>query len=108
VSALTRKRCPFRPINALTRSIAATVQFGAIAKHRSATSRCPQQDQQQYYQQPAAYQQPVAAPPVPASAAASSGGSDPIAQLKQLADLTAQGVLTDEEFAAAKAKILAA
>jgi len=31
---------------------------------------------------------------------------DPIAQLKQLGELHAQGVLTDEEFAAQKAKIL--
>ena len=32
--------------------------------------------------------------------------ADPIEQLKQLADLHSQGVLTDEEFAAQKAKLL--
>jgi hypothetical protein len=45
--------------------------------------------------------EPAAAPP-PAAAA----GPDPIEQLKQLGDLHAQGVLTDEEFAAQKAKLL--
>jgi putative oligomerization/nucleic acid binding protein len=46
-------------------------------------------------------QQPEAAPPPPAAA-----GPDPIEQLKQLGELHAQGVLTDEEFAAQKAKLL--
>ena len=41
------------------------------------------------------------APPAPAEPA-----PDPIAQLKQLAALEDQGILTEEEFAAQKAKIL--
>lgn len=45
-------------------------------------------------------QQQAAAPPAAAEA------PDPIAQLKQLADLKNQGILTEEEFAAQKAKIL--
>ena len=49
------------------------------------------------------YQQEPAPAPAPAPAAA---GPDPIEQLKQLGDLHAQGVLTDEEFAAQKAKLL--
>jgi len=56
---------------------------------------------QQPYQQPPpqqAYQQP---PPQQAPAAS----SPMIDQLNQLADLHQQGVLTDEEFAAAKAKL---
>jgi len=59
-----------------------------------------QQDpyQQQYQQPPPQYQQP---PPEPAPAAS----SPMIDQLNQLADLHQQGVLTDEEFAAAKAKL---
>ena len=47
--------------------------------------------QQQYYQEPP----PQYAPP-----------PDPVAQLQQLADLRAQGALTDAEFEAQKGKIL--
>ena len=46
------------------------------------------------------YAAPPPPPPPPAP--------DPIAQLKQLAELKQQGILTDQEFAAQKAKILAA
>lgn len=49
---------------------------------------------------------PQGAPP-PAPPAAAPAGPDPIAQLKELGELHRQGVLTDEEFAAQKAKILA-
>jgi hypothetical protein len=56
------------------------------------------------YQQEAAYpQQEYAEPAAPAAA---PGGGDRIEQLKQLAALKEQGVLTDEEFAAEKARIL--
>jgi hypothetical protein len=41
--------------------------------------------------------------PAPAPAAPAA---DPIQQLKELGELRAQGILTDEEFAAQKAKIL--
>ena len=59
-----------------------------------------QQQQQQYAPPPP----PAAAPPAPAP----NQGISPEAmdQLKQLADLKSQGILTDEEFAAQKAKIL--
>ena len=40
-------------------------------------------------------------------AAAGAPAPDPIAQLKELAELKDQGILTEEEFAAQKAKILA-
>ena len=46
--------------------------------------------------------QPAAPPPAPAPA-----GPDPIEQLKELGQLHQQGILTDEEFAAQKAKLLA-
>jgi len=46
----------------------------------------------------------AAPPPAPAQVAAAP---DPIQQLKELGELHAQGVLTDEEFAAQKAKLLA-
>jgi hypothetical protein len=54
-------------------------------------------EQQQYAQQ---------APPPPAPAAPAAGGDDPVAKLKELAQLHEQGILTDEEFAAAKQKLL--
>jgi hypothetical protein len=57
---------------------------------RRQAARWDEQDAQQYEQQ---------APPPPAEDEAS-------AQLQNLATLHNQGVLTDEEFAAAKAKIL--
>jgi Short C-terminal domain len=61
-------------------------------------------EQQQYQQPPAQYQQapPQQPPPPPAAPAASSSMID---QLNQLADLHQQGVLSDDEFAAAKAKL---
>lgn len=58
-----------------------------------------QQQQQQYYEEPPPQQ--YAPPPPPAEPA-----PDPIAQLKQLAALKDQGILTEEEFSAQKAKIL--
>jgi hypothetical protein len=53
------------------------------------------------YGQPAYEPEPEPAPAAPAAAAA-----DPIQRLKDLAALKEQGILTDEEFAAQKAKIL--
>jgi hypothetical protein len=56
------------------------------------------------------YQQPAPPPPVyqqPAPPAAPAGlTNDQIAQLKQLGALHESGILTDEEFGAAKQKIL--
>jgi hypothetical protein len=67
---------------------------------------------QQYQEQ---YQQPVqvAAAPVAGGAAypiptpePAGGGEDTLAQLERLGQLKAQGILTEEEFAAQKAKVL--
>ena len=55
-----------------------------------------QQDQQQAPPQQYAEPAPVAAAPAP----------DPIEKLKELGQLHEQGILTDEEFAAEKAKVL--
>ena len=55
-------------------------------------------------------QQAAAPPPPPAPApvaAAPAAGPDLMSELSKLADLKAAGILTDEEFAAAKAKLLA-
>jgi ABC-type xylose transport system substrate-binding protein len=72
----------------------ATAVSGRVA-HRQ-NERWAADDQAQYEQQTAMAQQQQAAQPA----------SDPNAELQNLANLHAQGVLTDEEFAAAKAKIL--
>ena len=65
-------------------------------------------EQQQAYQQPPPQQeappQQQEAPPPPAAASQSSAMLD---QLNQLAALHQQGVLTDDEFSAAKAKLFA-
>jgi Short C-terminal domain len=53
-------------------------------------------------------QEQYAAPPPPPAAAPAAPAADPVQQLKELADLKNQGILTEEEFAAQKAKILAA
>ena len=55
-----------------------------------------QQPPPQYQQPPPQYQQPPAAP---------AASSPMIDQLNQLADLHQKGVLSDDEFAAAKAKL---
>jgi transcription initiation factor TFIID subunit TAF12 len=62
-----------------------------------------QAQQQQAAMDAAAQQAAAQAAPPPAA----SGGTDLMAQLQQLGTLHAQGVLTDEEFSAAKAKLLA-
>jgi hypothetical protein len=59
------------------------------------------EQQQGYQQSPPQYQQPP--PPPPAAPPAAS--SPMIDQLNQLAELHQRGVLTDDEFAAAKAKL---
>ena len=53
-------------------------------------------------------QEPTEAAPAPAPVAPAGGGEDTVVeQLKDLADLKEQGVLTEEEFATQKARILA-
>jgi hypothetical protein len=72
---------------------------GAVHHHQEQkyANQAAQQQQEAYDQQMAA--QPAAAPAAPAV--------DPqTAQLENLANLHAQGILTDDEYAAAKAKAL--
>ncbi|NQX36928.1 SHOCT domain-containing protein [Herbiconiux sp. VKM Ac-2851] len=61
---------------------------------------------QQAAQQQAATQQ-AAQQQAPAPTAAPGPGGDLMAQLQQLAQLHAQGILSDDEFTAAKSKLLA-
>ena len=57
------------------------------------------QQQPQYYEPPPQYAQPAPPPVSPA---------DPVEQLTKLAALKEQGILTDAEFSAQKARILGA
>jgi hemolysin activation/secretion protein len=77
----------------------ATAVSGRVARRQAA--RYDQQEQQQYAQQPQ-----YAPPPQYAPEPQEAPEDDSTAQLQNLAALHTQGVLTDEEFAAAKAKIL--
>jgi Short C-terminal domain len=63
-----------------------------------------QQQMAEMQAQQAAAAAAAAPPPPPAPAAAPAG--DLMGELSKLADLKAAGVLTDEEFSAAKAKLL--
>jgi hypothetical protein len=87
----------------------ATAVVGGVSRHgqqkaqQAADAQAYEQQQQQAAMQAAAEQavaQQQAAP------AAASAGGDTVAELERLAQLKAQGVLSDEEFAAAKAKLL--
>ena len=71
---------------------------------RAPRERCHHHQEQKYaaQDQQAAAQQQAAYEPAPAAPAA----DDPMAEVQKLAELHSAGVLTDEEFAAAKAKAL--
>ncbi len=78
----------------------ATAVSGRVRRRQE--SRWAQQEEQQYAQQ----QQQAPPPPAPAAAAPAAGEGSVIDQLKQLGELKEQGILTEEEFAAQKAKLL--
>jgi hypothetical protein len=91
---------------ARTAVVAGTATAVSNRVSRRQANRWAAQGQQQYedqsYQQQAYEPPPQAAPPPQAS-----GGPDMLEQLQKLGELHAAGVLTEEEFAAQKAKILA-
>ena len=78
----------------------ATAVSNGVSKRQ--VSRWDKKAQQEQQEQQA--QQPQAAPA--AAPAPADDMSAKVEQLKQLAELKDQGILTDEEFAAQKAKIL--
>ena len=87
---------------ARTAVVAGTATAVSNRVSRRQAGRWAEQDQQQYEQQQQQY-----APPPPAPAAPADSGDDMIAQLEKLGELRDKGILTDEEFAAQKAKLLA-
>jgi hypothetical protein len=94
----------FRPRRPLMR-VAAGAATATVAY--KAGQRRTQQNQYNDQAQ-AAYAQTQAAPPpaAPAPAAPAPGPADSTAELERLAKLHESGALNDEEFAAAKAKLL--
>ncbi|HEX9225428.1 MAG TPA: SHOCT domain-containing protein [Arthrobacter sp.] len=82
-------------------------QANKFAEKDAATAAKEQQayDAQMAQQQPA-YQEPVYQQPPPPPAAAGGISNDAIQQLKELAALKEQGILTEQEFGVQKAKIL--
>jgi hypothetical protein len=92
--------------------IGTVARTAVIAGTASATANAVNHHSQQKAAESAGYaeqQAPVYAPPPPepASEAVGPADSDLMTQLTQLAQLHQAGALTDEEFTAAKAKILA-
>ena len=85
---------------ARTAVVAGTATAVSNRVSRRQAQRWGYTDQEPQYAEPQ-YAEPAPPPPAPAAPAA-----DPIEQLKQLAALKDQGILTEEEFAAQKAKIL--
>jgi hypothetical protein len=89
---------------ARTAAVAGTATAVSNRVSRRQAERWSQQEQQTYAQQPQQYQEPpqaYAAPPP-----AEDDHDRKIAQLKELAELKAQGILNEQEFAAQKAQIL--
>ncbi len=78
------------------------LRVAAVAGTASAVSGRVQRNQQQKF----AAQHAAAAQAAAPAAAPAASDEDPMAQVQKLAELHKQGVLTDEEFAAAKAKAL--
>ena len=85
---------------ARTAVVAGTATAVSNRVSRRQANRWAVQEDQQYAQQQ------YAPPPQPAPAPAPAP-ADPIARLKDLAELKSQGILTDAEFEAQKARILA-
>ena len=93
---------------ARTAVVAGTATAVSNRVSRRQANRWSAQEEQQYYQQPQyAQPQPQYQQPAPAPAPAAAPAPDTISQLKELAELKNQGILTDAEFQAQKAKILA-
>jgi hypothetical protein len=87
----------------LIRGVARTAVVAGTAT--AVSGRVSRRQNERWAQQGAQQGQYSEAPP---QAAAPTGGADPIEQLKQLGELRDKGVLTEEEFAAQKAKLLGA
>jgi hypothetical protein len=90
----------------------ATAVVGGMSRHQqnkaqqAADAEAYEQQQQQAQIDAQVAAAMAAQAPPPAAAPAASAEDDTIAQLTKLGELKAAGILTEEEFAAQKAKIL--
>ncbi len=87
---------------ARTAAIAGTATAVSNRVSRRQAGRWASQEQQQYAQEPPPQQQYAPPPPPP-----QTGMDDKLAQLKELGELKAAGVLSEPEFEQQKARILA-
>ena len=100
-----RRRRPIARM-ATTAVVAGTAaHMGAKSAQRSAAAD-QDQYQDQYQDQAPPAPAPADEPAAPEAAAPEAAESSQVEQIKQLAALKDQGILTEEEFAASKAKIL--
>ena len=90
----------------LLRTVARTAAIAGTAT--AVSGRVQRRQANKWSQQEAEQAPPPEAAPAPAAAApAPSAGPSMIDQLKELGELKEQGILTEDEFAAQKAKLLA-
>lgn len=90
-------------------AVSGRVQRRQAEKYATRDANIYAQREQAYQQdvsQQQAQQAPPPPPPAPEAPAAASAEETPADQIARLGELKAQGLLTDEEFAAAKAKVL--
>jgi len=92
---------------ARTAAIAGTATAVSGRVQRRQAEKFAQRDANIYAQREEAYEQQVAPQQAPAPAAPAAPSTDDVLeQLQKLGELKAQGILTEEEFAAQKAKLL--
>jgi hypothetical protein len=93
---------------ARTAVVAGTATAVSNRVSRRQAGRWAQQDANAEYEQEQQYESPPPPPAAPAPAApAPPSGDDLFAQLEKLGNLRSSGVLTDAEFEAQKARLLA-
>ena len=91
---------------ARTAVVAGTATTVSNRVSRRQANKWAQQGEQYAPVQRVGYTEQAAPPPPAPAPVAAAPAPDPVKQLKELAELKNQGILTEEEFAAQKAKIL--
>lgn len=86
----------------------ATAVSGSVRSSQQAKAQASANQQQDAIDDAVAEQLAAQAPPPPPPAPAAPPADDLMGQLQKLADMKAQGLLSDEEFSAMKAKLIGA